>query len=142
MCYYSVETGKQRKEDAIAGEPLVLTNLGTHGSKGFASPADTKVAVCIKPDTPLMLRNVPVNNFGIGPDITVVFVMMTQFASKYDGIRLENGDMVSLLDLPVGLTVDVLSKEIAAHTPQDPPSIEKKTPLKHRVTALIGSLLG
>ena len=50
MCDYSLHSVRTRP--AKVGEKLVTHNFGT-GTRGFAAPEDTSVAVCILPGTEL-----------------------------------------------------------------------------------------
>src|SRR5258708_6787937 len=55
MCDYSLHAVATRP--AKVAETLVSTKFSTGGTRGFASPNDPKVAVCLRPGTEIAFEN-------------------------------------------------------------------------------------
>src|SRR5258708_14395755 len=55
MCDYSLHAVATRP--AKVAETLVSTKFSTGGTRGFASPDDPKVAVCLRPGTAIAFAN-------------------------------------------------------------------------------------
>lgn len=103
MCDYSLEHYQSRP--ARQGEQYV-SNRFPSGSIGFVVPGDQSVAVCMTCDTRLKLENIPMMmqlRLGLPPSETVTFVRI-EGGFYHDGVRFENGRVVSLQELGPGVT--------------------------------------
>jgi hypothetical protein len=130
MCDYSLTNVPNRL--AEESETLVVHQFAS-GTKGFASPADFKLAeklrgafgllwglstpsvpcaVCVPPGARLLLHDIPERLhqlFGVGVEEEVTFTQLSAEAYRHrDAIRFANGRQVLLQSLPEGQRVDVL----------------------------------
>lgn len=137
MCDYSLLNVRNRT--AIAGEPLQV-HCFPSGSRGLASPLDLQsddkssaprswwqkfkswfsaeppseiLAVCIPPDTHLILRNFPAplqKKYGVAEEEEAVFIQLSKEIATYrDAILFQNGKRILIQHLPIGQQVDVLN---------------------------------
>jgi hypothetical protein len=120
MCDYSLEHYQSRP--ARQGEQYV-SNRFPSGSIGFVVPGDQSVAVCMTCDTRLKLENIPVmmqTGLGLSPAETVTFVRI-EGGFYHDGVRFENGRVLSLQELGPGITAwleDALAAPLPHLDPQ------------------------
>lgn len=107
MCDYSLEMYRSRP--AQAGEEY-RTHRFPSGSVGFTAPADLTTAVCLSCDTRIRLENIPETvrtTHGVGPTADVVFARR-ETGPYRDAVRFANGALVSLQELGVGVTAQVI----------------------------------
>jgi hypothetical protein len=130
MCDYSLTNVPNRL--AEESETLVVHQFAS-GTKGFASPADFKLAeklrgafglllglstpsvpcaVCVPPGARLLLHDIPEHLqqlFGVGVEEEVTFTQLSAEAYRHrDAIRFGSGRQVLLQSLPEGQRVAVL----------------------------------
>src|ERR1700716_1158182 len=111
MCDYSLHAVATRP--AEVAEPLVSTNFcpGTHG---FASPADPKVAVCLRPGTEIAFENdVQADGMMFRKNIGVRLarfrqINLNQPYQHHDALEFSNGTIVLVTDLAAGQRATVL----------------------------------
>ena len=106
MCDYSLHAVASRP--AEASEILVSTKfMGTH-TRGFASPADPTVAVCLRPGTEIAFEN---NAMAQGTffrkKIGATLARFRQIdldkpAQHHDALEFSNGKIIKLTDLVTG----------------------------------------
>jgi hypothetical protein len=102
MCDYSLELYHSRP--AQVGETYVTTRFPT-GSIGFATSADSRIAVCFACDTRVALEGLPVSlqaAWNVGPSAEAIFAQREGEGYR-DGLRLPDGRFVLLQELPLGL---------------------------------------
>jgi hypothetical protein len=109
MCDYSLQSVKSRP--AKVGDKLTTYNFGT-GTRGFAAPENSTLAVCVLPGTELAFSNkvecVPAGLFGLKQRMinhtTAIFrqVRKDQPMVHHDGLEFPDGQMVLLTDLYEG----------------------------------------
>lgn len=120
MCDYSLEHYQSRP--ARQGEKYV-SNRFPSGSIGFVVPGDQSVAVCMTCDTRLKLESIPMMmqlRLGLSPVETVTFVRI-EGGFYHDGVRFDNGRVLSLQDLGPGITAwleDALNEPLPKFEPQ------------------------
>jgi hypothetical protein len=111
MCDYSLHAVATRP--AEVAETLVLTNFCT-GTHGFASPADPKVAVCLRPGTEIAFENdVQADGMMFRKNIGVRLARFRQINLKqpyqhHDALEFSNGAIVLVTDLAAGQRATVL----------------------------------
>lgn len=125
MCDYSLHAVAWRP--AEASEVLVSNKfLGTH-TRGFASPAEPTVAVCLRPGTEIAFEQ---NAFAEGTifrkNIGAKLARFRQIdldkpAQHHDALEFSNGKIVKVTDLVVGQRVRVVQ------LPADPATKRKAT---------------
>jgi hypothetical protein len=112
MCDYSLQAVASRP--AVVGEKLTITNFGT-GSRGFASPADLKTAICCIPGTELAF-DAPIKGFAVftddssdNPSVAIFRqINKEQTHMHHDCLELPNGNQLLLTFLAEGQTATVL----------------------------------
>jgi hypothetical protein len=107
MCDYSLEHIQHRP--AQENEKLVTQRFET-GSHGFAAPGNCSVAVCVQPDTRLILHDIPETMqtlYRLDGTEEVTFARIED-EPYHDGVRFRDGTTLSLQRLPLGLTASVL----------------------------------
>jgi hypothetical protein len=120
MCDYSLQSVLSRP--AKVGDKLVTRNFGT-GTRGFAAPEDSRVAVCVLPGTELAFSSevkVPAVGFiawsgrTIG-HATAIFrqVRKNEPRAHHDALEFPDGRMVLLTELCEGQEATVL--QLPAH---------------------------
>lgn len=119
MCDYSLEHYQSRP--ARQGEEYV-THRFASGSIGFVAPNEPSVAVCMTCDMRLKLQGLPVLMQARLKVALVEVVTFTRLDSGLyrDGVRFDNGQLLSLQDLGPGLKaelVDALANPIPARAP-------------------------
>ena len=111
MCDYSLHAVATRP--AEVAETLVSTNFST-GTHGFASPADPKVAVCLRPGTEIAFENdVQTDGLMLRKNIGDRLARFRQVnidepAQHHDALEFSNGAIVLLTDLIPGQRATVL----------------------------------
>ena len=130
MCDYSLTNVPNRL--AEESETLVVHQFAS-GTKGFASPADFKLAenprgafglllglstpsvpcaVCVPPGARLLLHDIPEHLqqlFGVGVEEEVTFTQVSAEAYRHrDALRFTNGWEVLIQNLALGQRVEVL----------------------------------
>jgi hypothetical protein len=126
MCDYSLQSVKSRP--ARVGDKLTTYNFGT-GTRGFAAPEDSTLAVCVLPGTELAFSNkvecVPAGLFGLKQRMinhtTAIFrqVRKDQPMVHHDGLEFPDGQMVLLTDLYEGQEATVLQLPAQPKTPAE-----------------------
>src|SRR5262249_1294489 len=112
MCDYRLESVRTRL--AKVGEKLVTHNFGT-GTRGFAAPEDTSVAVCLLPGTELAFEE-PVRYqtalvFANTGHRVAIFRQVNKGAlhTNHDALEFPNGKIVLLTRLYEGQNATVLT---------------------------------
>jgi hypothetical protein len=117
MCDYSLQTVRSRP--ATVGDRLTTRNFGT-GTKGFAAPEDSMVAVCVLPGTELAFdKEVLVPGIGSGGfwsgqesmgQKTAIFRQINKRRSyaHHDALEFPDGSVVLLNELCEGQRATVL----------------------------------
>jgi len=108
MCDYSLEAYQSRP--AAVGEKLTLGRFAS-GSMGFASGAVCDTAVCILPESRLLLQGIGEAaqvDYGVGAVEEAVLTRLAGGPYK-DAVRFSNGTEVLLQRLNCGLTVVVMT---------------------------------
>jgi hypothetical protein len=106
MCDYSLHSVKSRP--AKVGDELTTRDFGT-GTRGFAAPEDTSVAVCVLPGTELAFAK-PVSyrprrlfdwTAGAGNQTTAIFRQINKgnMYTHHDALEFPDGQVVLLTDL-------------------------------------------
>lgn len=128
MCDYSLE--RQHSRPAAIGDRLVSTGFPDTPTRGFASPADINVAVCLRPGTELGFA-APIEVDGLwsgaagasGPQPpsagrVAIFrkINSSARAMHHDALELENGSVILLTQLRPGQQAVVLQ------LPAEPPA--------------------
>ncbi len=119
MCDYSLEHFQSRP--ARQGETYV-THRFSSGSIGFIAPAEPSVAVCLTCDMRLKLQGISIlmrARLNVSGTEVVTFARMATGIYR-DGVRFDNGRMLSLQDLGPGLRaelVDALNKPLPERAP-------------------------
>jgi hypothetical protein len=114
MCDYSLHHVRSRS--AKVGDKLTTRNFGT-GTRGFAAPEDSTMAVCVLPGTELAFSHEP--TFGAsglfaGPKSvnhrTAIFRQINKDAPRahHDALEFPDGRAVLLTDLHEGQEATVL----------------------------------
>ena len=118
MCDYSLMQVLSRP--AKIGEKLITRNFGT-GTRGFCSPDDPKMAVCVLPGTELAFKR-PINaNVPTPAHCTAIFRQVNKDIpyTHHDALELPNGQIVLLTRLTEGQLVLVLQLPIAPKTTEE-----------------------
>jgi hypothetical protein len=113
MCDYSLHSVRTRP--AKVGEKLVTYNFGT-GTRGFAAPEDSSVAVCILPGTELAFEQ-PVTyqtTFMLGANAGHTVAIFRQINKgalhiHHDALEFPGGEIVLLTRLCEGQKATVLT---------------------------------
>ena len=107
MCDYSLMQVLSRP--AKIGEKLITRNFGT-GTRGFSSPDDPKIAVCVLPGTELAFEQPIHANVPTPAHCTAIFRQVNKDVRymHHDAIELPNGQIVLLTDLVEGQLAVVL----------------------------------
>ena len=112
MCDYSLHAVATRP--AKVAETLVSTKFSTGGTRGFASPDDPKVAVCVRPGTEIAFENdvqtrgmMSCKNIG---DRLARFrqINLNKPYQHHDALEFLNGTIVLVTDLAAGQRATVL----------------------------------
>jgi len=109
MCDYSLEAYQSRP--AAVGEKLILGRFAS-GSMGFASGTVCDTAVCILPESRLLLQGIGEGTqkaHGVGAVEEAVLIRLKRGAYK-DAVRFSNGAQVLLQHLDRGLTAVVMTQ--------------------------------
>jgi hypothetical protein len=128
MCDYSLHAVASRP--AEASEALVSTKFpGTH-TRGFASPAEPTVAVCLRPGTEIAFeQNAVAQGTFFRKRIGATLARFRQIdldkpAQHHDALEFSNGKMVKLTDLVPGQRVRIVqlpSDRVTRHTTTERP---------------------
>jgi len=108
MCDYSLEAYQSRP--AAVGEKLILRRFAS-GSMGFASGTACDTAVCIPPESKLLLQGIGEATqklHGVGAVEEAVMIRLKRGSYK-DAVRFSSGAQVLLQHLDHGLTVVVMT---------------------------------
>jgi len=112
MCDYSLHAVATRS--AKVAETLVSTNFSTGGTRGFASPDDPKVAVCLRPGTEIAFENdVQTGGMMFRKSIGVRLARFRQIDlnkpyQHHDALEFSNGAIVLVTNLTAGQRARVL----------------------------------
>ena len=112
MCDYSLHAVATRP--AKVAETLVSTNFSTGGTRGFASPDDPKVAVCLRPGTEIAFENdVQTEGMMFRKNIGVRLARFRQIDlnkryQHHDALEFSNGTIVLVTNLAAGQRATVL----------------------------------
>jgi hypothetical protein len=134
MCDYSLHAVATRP--AEVAETLVSTKFKSTTTRGFASPDNPQVAVCLRPGTELAFENdVQTGGFlfrkKIGDRLARFRrIGLDQQARHHDALEFSNGAVVLVTDLTVGQRATVLQlpaspMEEKSETPQ--PAVRYET---------------
>jgi len=112
MCDYSLHAVATRP--AEVAETLVATSFST-GTRGFASPDDPKVAVCLRPGTEIAFEN-DVQTDGMMFRKKNIRDRLARFRQidlnkpyrHHDALEFSNGTIILVTDLAVGQRATVL----------------------------------
>ena len=126
MCDYSLSS--VRSQPASVGDKLITRNFGT-GTRGFCTPQDTDVAVCVLPGTELVFADdVWCESTGLLPwrgkvfkHKTAIFrqVNKTRLAAHHDALEFPDGQVVLLTLLREGQQATVLQLPAQPKTTED-----------------------
>jgi hypothetical protein len=111
MCDYSLHAVATRP--AEVAETLVSTNFYT-GTRGFASPDNPQVAVCLRPGTEIAFeKDVQTDGMMFRKNIGVRLARFRQIDlnkryQHHDALEFSNGTIVLVTDLAAGQRVTVL----------------------------------
>jgi hypothetical protein len=111
MCDYSLHAVATRP--AEVAETLVSTEFST-GTRGFASPDDSKVAVCLRPGTEIAFENdVQTNGVMFRKNIGFRLARFRQIDLNkayrhHDALEFSNGAIVLVTNLAAGQRATVL----------------------------------
>jgi hypothetical protein len=112
MCDYSLHAVATRP--AKVAETLVSTKFSTGGTRGFASPDDPKVAVCLRPGTEIAFENdVQTGGMMFRKNIGVRLARFRQIDlnkpyQHHDALEFSNGAIVLVTNLTAGQRATVL----------------------------------
>lgn len=126
MCDYSLSS--VRSQPASVGDKLITRNFGT-GTRGFCTPQDTDVAVCVLPGTELAFADdVRCESTGLLPwrgkvikHKTAIFrqVNKERLAAHHDAMEFSDGQVVLLTSLREGQQATVLQLPAQPKTTED-----------------------
>jgi hypothetical protein len=126
MCDYSLSS--VRSQPARVGDKLVTRNFGT-GTRGFCTPQDTDVAVCVLPGTELAFADdVRCESTGLLPwrgkvikHKTAIFrqVNKERLAAHHDALEFPDGQVMLLTLLREGQQATVLQLPAQPKTTED-----------------------
>jgi hypothetical protein len=126
MCDYSLSS--IRSQPASVGDKLITRNFGT-GTRGFSTPQDTDVAVCVLPGTELAFADdVQCESTGLLPwrgkvikHKTAIFrqVNKERLAAHHDALEFPDGRVVLLTLLREGQQATVLQLPVQPKTSED-----------------------
>ena len=126
MCDYSLSS--VRSQPASVGDKLITRNFGT-GTRGFCTPQDTDVAVCVLPGTELAFADdVRCELTGLLPwrgkvikHKTAIFrqVNKERLAAHHDAMEFSDGQVVLLTLLREGQQATVLQLPAQPKTTED-----------------------
>ena len=125
MCDYSLQHVASRP--AVVGETLVSTRFGESITRGFTSPDQPGVAVCLLPGTELTFeRDVEFDDlFGNGRRIVAARVARFRQVDKeqrhmhHDALEFPGGEVMLVTRLMEGQQVTVLQLPAAPRTAQE-----------------------
>ena len=112
MCDYSLHAVATRP--AKVAETLVSTKFSTGGTRGFASPDDPKVAVCLRPGTEIAFENdVQTGGMMFRKSIGARLARFRQIDlnkpnQHHDALEFSNGAIVLVTNLTAGQRATVL----------------------------------
>ena len=112
MCDYSLHAVATRP--AKVTETLVSTKFSTGGTRGFASPDDPKVAVCLRPGTEIAFENeVQTGGMMFRKSVGDRLARFRQIAldkpyQHHDALEFSNGAIVLVTNLTAGQRATVL----------------------------------
>lgn len=107
MCDYSLEMYSSRP--AREGERYVTTRFPS-GSIGLTAPGQPGTAVCMACDTRLAVFDIPAEvaaRHGLAEREEAVFVRLDSGVYR-DGLRFANGVELSLQQVPIGVTMELV----------------------------------
>jgi len=125
MCDYSLEMYGSRP--AHEGERYVTTRFPS-GSMGLASPGQPGTAVCMACDTKLAVSDIPTElaaRHGFASREEATFVRLDSGAYR-DGLRFANGVELSLQQIPVGVSMELVPAETVKLPFEDTVESERK----------------
>jgi hypothetical protein len=112
MCDYSLHAVATR--DAEVAETLVSTKFQATTTRGFASPENPQVAVCLRPGTEIAFeKNVQTDGMMFRRDVGDRLARFRQIdlnrpSQHHDALEFSNGAIVLLTDLTPGQRATVL----------------------------------
>jgi hypothetical protein len=111
MCDYSLHAVATRP--AEVAETLVSTRFSTAGTRGFASPNNPKVAVCLRPGTELFEHDVQTGGMMFRKSIGARLARFRQIDTDkphqhHDALEFSNGAIVLVTNLTTGQRATVL----------------------------------
>ena len=112
MCDYSLHAVATRP--AEVAERLVSTRFSAAGTRGFASPNNPKVAVCLRPGTEIAFENeVQTGGMMFRKSVGDRLARFRQIAldkpyQHHDALEFSNGAIVLVTDLTAGQRATVL----------------------------------
>jgi hypothetical protein len=126
MCDYSLSS--VRSQPASVGDKLITRNFGT-GTRGFCTPQDVDVAVCVLPGTELAFADeVRCESTGLLPwrgklikHKTAIFrqVNKERLAAHHDALEFPDGQVMLLTLLREGQQATVLQLPAQPKTTED-----------------------
>jgi hypothetical protein len=126
MCDYSLSS--VRSQPASVGDKLITRNFGT-GTRGFCTPQDVDVAVCVLPGTELAFADeVRCESTGLLPwrgkvikHKTAIFrqVNKERLAAHHDALEFPDGQVMLLTLLSEGQQATVLQLPAQPKTTED-----------------------
>jgi hypothetical protein len=126
MCDYSLAS--VRSQPARVGDKLVTRNFGT-GTRGFCTPQDAEVAVCVLPGTELAFADDVRRDVGgllpwrgrVISHRTAIFrqVNKQKLAAHHDALEFPDGKIVLLTSLCEGQQATVLQLPVRAKSPEE-----------------------
>jgi hypothetical protein len=126
MCDYSLSS--VRSQPASVGDKLITRNFGT-GTRGFCTPQDVDVAVCVLPGTELAFADeVRCESTGLLPwrgklikHKTAIFrqVNKQRLAAHHDALEFPDGQVMLLTLLREGQQATVLQLPAQPKTTED-----------------------
>ena len=112
MCDYSLHAVANRP--AEVAETLVTTKFRCSGTRGFASPTDSDVAVCLRPGTEIAFEKEAqtgglIFRKNIGDRLARFrHINLDKPAQHHDALEFSNGTIVLVTDLAAGQRATVL----------------------------------
>ena len=140
MCDYSLHAVATRP--AEVAETLVSTKFQSTATRGFASPNNLQVAVCLRPGTEIAFeKDVQAEGMMFRKNIGDRLARFRQInlnrpAQHHDALEFSNGAVVLLTDLVIGQRATVL--QLPASPIEERPEAREKLAARHDETAVVG----
>ncbi len=135
MCDYSLHAVATRP--AEVAETLVSTKFQSTTTRGFASPDNPRVAVCLRPGTEIAFENdAQAEGLFFRKNIRARLARFRQIglnqpAQHHDALEFSNGAIVLLTDLVVGQRATVLQLPAS---PIKPKLVAPQSAVRHETT--------